>query len=371
MKIVILQGAFLPVPPILGGAVEKVWFKIGKEFAAAGHDVIHISKRASSLPSTEVIERVKHVRIRGFETPSGMFKLKMLDLLYTINSLRVIPADADIIITNTFWAPVFIARKKRRNVYVDVQRMPKGQLRFYRKAARLRANSSSVSSAILEELKTDKLNQVIMIPNPLPFDIAEEIDYREKQNVILYTGRVHPEKGLDLLIRAFRETAPGWTLKIVGPWEVRAGGGGGEYLNELKEMAAGMKVEFVGPVFDMEKLNSFYREAAIFVYPSVAEKGETFGLAPLEAMAWGCVPVVSNLSCFHDFIKDGKNGWVFDHRSADAVALLTTKIVSLQTNPEQRVRMGREATDVRVSHSAKAIAALFLEEFALQSANKK
>jgi glycosyltransferase involved in cell wall biosynthesis len=46
----------------------------------------------------------------------------------------------------------------------------------------------------------------------------------------------------------------------------------------------------------------------MFVYPCLAEQGETFGLAPLEAVACGAVPIVSDLSCFGDFITPGVNG---------------------------------------------------------------
>ena len=47
MKITILQGAFLPVPAIQGGAIEKAWEALGQAFAVAGHNVTHISKRHS------------------------------------------------------------------------------------------------------------------------------------------------------------------------------------------------------------------------------------------------------------------------------------------------------------------------------------
>ena len=33
MKITIVQGAFLPVPPLMGGAVENIWFALGQDFA--------------------------------------------------------------------------------------------------------------------------------------------------------------------------------------------------------------------------------------------------------------------------------------------------------------------------------------------------
>ena len=44
MKITIVLGAFFPVPPLLGGAVEKVWFALGPEFVRRGHEVVQISR---------------------------------------------------------------------------------------------------------------------------------------------------------------------------------------------------------------------------------------------------------------------------------------------------------------------------------------
>ena len=53
MKITILQGAFLPVPTKRGGAVEKVWFGLGREFARLGHTVTHVSRRCDDLPAED------------------------------------------------------------------------------------------------------------------------------------------------------------------------------------------------------------------------------------------------------------------------------------------------------------------------------
>jgi hypothetical protein len=52
VKINILQGAFLPVPPIKGGAIEAVWFLLGQEFAKHGHEVTHISCTHKGLKNT-------------------------------------------------------------------------------------------------------------------------------------------------------------------------------------------------------------------------------------------------------------------------------------------------------------------------------
>ena len=70
MRITVVQGAFLPVPPLLGGAVEKVWFNLGKEFARRGHEVTHVSRAFKDLPAHEVIDGVSHRRISGFASPA-------------------------------------------------------------------------------------------------------------------------------------------------------------------------------------------------------------------------------------------------------------------------------------------------------------
>jgi glycosyltransferase involved in cell wall biosynthesis len=361
MKIIILQGAFLPVPAVLGGAVEKMWFALGKDFAREGHEVIQVSRIYPGMRKREWIDGVLHKRVKGYSTPSSGIYLKWLDLLYTLRARTIIPPDSDIVITNTFWAPIILPRGLKERCVVDVARVPKGQMKWYTRSLILRANSSFVEKAIKKELAPGNHRQVKMIPNPLPFVNSTDLDLNKKKNIVLYCGRIHPEKGLDLLIQAFKNIQ-GWTLKIVGPWEISAGGGGSQYLQKLKQLSD-QNVDFTGPIFNTHELNAIYRDAAIFVYPSVAENGETFGLAPLEAMAWGCVPIVSNLECFRDFISHEKNGLVFDHRDPDAVSCLRKAIMYLQKETSQRVQMSAEALRVRESHSTKKIACSFIKEF--------
>jgi len=45
--------AFLPVPPVMGGAVEKVWFALGQEFARRGHEVVLVSRALSGAGRSE------------------------------------------------------------------------------------------------------------------------------------------------------------------------------------------------------------------------------------------------------------------------------------------------------------------------------
>jgi len=371
LRIAIIQGAFLPVPPLQGGAVEKMWFSLGKEFARQGHTVTHISRDHENLPDSEFTDGVHYLRVQGYKTPKSGLALKGYDLLYTLNARKLLSADFDIVVTNTFWAPILLSAKYQRACMVDVQRMPKRQMRLYNQVARLRANSTPVAHAIRKGISSSSHDKVVLIPNPLPFTPVQLIDFTAKKPIILYAGRIHIEKGLDLLIKAFKKTSQQYRLQIVGPWEISAGGSGRQYLDSLRELAENADIEFIEPVYDMQALNKLYIDASLFVYPSVAEQGETFGLAPLEAMAWGCVPIVSNLACFHDFIKDGENGLVFDHRSPMAISQLARHISVLQQNNLLRNKLANSALSVRKSHSMTHVAGLFLEEFHRISTEKK
>ena len=356
------------MPPLRGGAVEKMWFELGKQFSQQGHRVYHVSRSFPGLPPEELIEGVRHVRVQGSDTPSNGLYLKLLDLLYSLRALRVLP-PADILITNTFWLPILAAGRQQRLglIVVDVARMPKGQMRFYRRAACLRANSSAVAQAIAAEAP-QLAGLIRTFPNPLPF-LPPPLTDIERQPVILYCGRLHPEKGIAHLIEAFslacQRGLTGWTLRLVGPADTAAGGGGMNWLKSLISgpQAMGLPIEWLGPIYNNKKLLQQYQEAALFAYPSLAERGETFGLAPLEAMACGAVPIVSDLACFRDFITPGVNGLVFNHRTADAPTQLAHQILTIAADPERRATMGEAALAVRQSHHPATIAREFLTCF--------
>lgn len=351
------------MPPILGGAVEKRWFHMGKQFAAMGHEVLHLSRQHPSLPEEEVIDGVRHRRVRGYQQPRSLLWLKALDILYSYRVWRQVPTDSDVVVTNTFASPLLLSGALKNRAYVDVARMPRGQCRWYRQAGRLRANSTPVAQAILAEVSQASKHRISLIPNPLPFDPPERVNFGEKQNRVLYCGRIHPEKGLELLMQAVRKLPTDWSVDVVGPWEVSQGGGGLAYLEFLKENARGSAVTFRDPVYDTNGLADYYRKAAIFVYPSIAQQGETFGLAPLEAMAWGCAPVVSDLACFRDYITHHANGLVFDHRPADAAQRLGEMLLELCQNHRLRHSLATQASRVGESHHPRSIAKAFLADF--------
>jgi len=87
-------------------------------------------------------------------------------------------------------------------------------------------------------------------------------------------------------------------------------------------------------------------------------------VAPLEAMAYGAVPVVSDLACFRDFIEAGRNGVIFNHRAQNPESQIASAIFDLVSNETLRGGLARAALAVNHSHAPEKIAARFLEDYA-------
>jgi glycosyltransferase involved in cell wall biosynthesis len=367
MKITIVLGAFFPVPPTMGGAVEKMWYSLAQEFARRGHEVALISRKMPNQPRQEIVDGVRHLRVSGFDAPRSLVWLKFLDFVYSLRAMSILP-DADILITNTFWLPLLARDRTRGKIYVHVGRYPKGQMRFYGNAARLQAPSIAVARAISAEAPP-LADRVSVVPYPAPTSTSAPPEIALRPKRILYVGRVHPEKGVHVLVKAFvcgtRAAFKDWELMIVGPTEPKFGGGGDEYLSTLQRTAAdvGDRAIFAGPIFDPAELEQTFRSARLFVYPSLAERGESFGLAPVEAMTHGCAVLVSKLDCFADFVRDGETGFVFDHRSSAPGEILQAKIEKITSDEALLTRVAEAGRRQSEEYSLSHVADRFIADF--------
>ena len=369
MKITIVLGAFLPVPPVMGGAIEKSWFALAQEFVSRNHDVTIISRALPQFARHEIVDGVRHTRVRGFDTPRSLLWLKILDLFYSLRVRRMLPA-ADILVTNTSWLPLLVRDSSRGKIYVHVGRYPKGQMRLYGRAARLQAPSSEVADAIKGEAPSSA-QKVIAIPYPRPQVISAEapLPLEARAKIVLYVGRVHREKGVHFLVEAFARLRGGefadWKLMIVGSTNPREGGGGEGYLRQLQQSAVVARdgVVFRGPIFDAAVLEEEFRDARIIAYPSLAAHGETFGLAPLEAMTHGCAVLVSDLGCFRDFISPNETGFVFEADALDPVGSLVVAFRDAMSDPIRLERIARAGQLKSEEFSRARIADKFLIDF--------
>ena len=367
MKITIVQGAFLPVPTKRGGAVEKIWFGLGQEFARLGHEVLHVSRLCDGLPAEEMIGGVRHRRVRGYDAPKSLLKLKWCDYLYSRRVAAMLPR-ADIVVTNTFWTPMLLKPERHGRIWVHVQRYPKGQMKYYKRAARLQTVSGVIARAMIDQAPEHTL-RVKVIPNPLPVVFPPKQPVVKNPMLVLFVGRVHPEKGIELLIESMitlRQQRPGAQLRVIGPWEERFGGGGVDFLMHLRNVAAplGNAIEFVGPVFDEATLSAHYEEAAAFVYPSLAAKGEASPVAPLEALAHGLPVVVSDLECFNDYLPaSAPYAFRFNHNAASATSRLAGVLETVLSEPMNWPSIAEAAKARAAEFSMERIARQYLDGF--------
>jgi glycosyltransferase involved in cell wall biosynthesis len=369
MRITIVTGPWLPVPAVRGGSVTRMWHGLAEEFAKLGHEVLVMARRFPGQPRSESRNGVIYQRAGGFSQSRSVYFDLAKDFFYAAAAVGRLPS-ADILVVNDFWLPVFAGwlRRSAGLIVVNANRFPKRQYGLYRRVARVTAASRAIERAIVEQTPA-LADKVHCIPNPL--DTTAFVPPADGRNgrarkQMLYAGRLHPEKGVHVLIAAFGMIAAKHaeaTLHIVGPSAVDQGGGGESYLLELRRLAAELPVTFLGPEFDVAKLAGIYQEADLFCYPSLAEKGESFGVAPLEAMSTGLPVVVSGLECFLDFIEDGDNGLIFDHRAGNAVGALAQKLEEALENWSRSLELGRRARESAQRFSFDRIAQEFLADF--------
>ncbi|MCG8320609.1 MAG: glycosyltransferase [Cytophagales bacterium] len=142
---------------------------------------------------------------------------------------------------------------------------------------------------------------------------------------LLFVGRIEERKGFDRLLSALADFKPGsglGTVYFVG------GGGKKAHFEKLAEEMLAIDYVFTGPL-KREALNNIYSKAHIFCLPSLSEG---FPKVLAESAAFGCIPVVSDLSCIGQYIIHGKNGlllkeispgeireclvWILEHRES-------------------------------------------------------
>jgi glycosyltransferase involved in cell wall biosynthesis len=330
MRITLAAGPCFPVPPVRGGGMARAMFDLARAFAAQGHPVTLLARAWPGQPPEELLHGVRILRHGGFDSQPSTAANLALDF---IDAARLVPRlpRADILLCNDFWLPALapILKPAAGAVAVSVNRFPKGQFFLYHRARAFISPSRAIAGALAAQAPWTTARTTI-IPNPIDTSVFHPDDNIPRTpGSILYAGRLHPEKGVHLLLEAFRTLhtqRPATTLTLAGPHSTSEGGGGEAYLARLRELARGLPVTFTGPVHEARALADLYRQHSVFCYPSLADRGESFGLAPLEAMACGAVPIVSANPVFRDFLEPGVHGFTFDHHAPDPAGALATAL---------------------------------------------
>lgn len=150
--------------------------------------------------------------------------------------------------------------------------------------------------------------KISIVPNGIDTSICtkvekgrfrKKLDLNKDTKIILYLGRIHKIKGLDLLLEAFHELIKDFEdlkLIIIGPDD--------GYLEHLKSLVKLLQLEthvmFPGPLYNQEKMEA-YKDADLYVLPSYYE---VFGNTVLEACACGTPVVVTDRCGISEFVDE-------------------------------------------------------------------
>jgi len=176
---------------------------------------------------------------------------------------------------------------------------------------------------------------ITVVPNGVDIPPDDELAKKSGDDgrpAVLSLGRMHPQKGLDRLIRAWsllEHRFPDWDLKMVGP-------GDAGYVEQMTALVAelGVKnVQISGAVAGLEK-TCLLQGAELFALASLSEN---FALTVAESLVCG-TPVISTKGAPWAGLQSHDCGWWIDHGVEPMAATLET---AMSLSSEQRRDMGR------------------------------
>jgi glycosyltransferase involved in cell wall biosynthesis len=343
--VALVSSGLVPVPPVRGGAVEEYVYQLSRHLRRLGVDAVVIDANYDNDKLVyEEFNGAQIVRIPTAKPFIGFKERIIKEFLFGRAASRYISREGfDIIHANTAWAGFALALHKsigklkcRGFVYTCHNPLwPENRVHIGEKIVRLMegytmkiadtiiALNKTMYRALTEKAKIDPRKMVI-VPNGVDTEFFrpglknEQILSKyglEEQSYILFVGRVSPEKGVHILLQAFKqivnEIPKDFKLVIMGP--LTSTFNSTQISSYAKAMMSYAKeklderVVFTGAI-DRNSLRILYSNAYCFVLPSLAE---AFPMVLLEAKASGTPPIGSTAGGIPDIIIDGVNGLLF------------------------------------------------------------
>jgi len=164
--------------------------------------------------------------------------------------------------------------------------------------------------------------------------LRQSLSIAASSKIIIFVGRISPDKGIAELISAFNELLSinyDVDLLLVGPYDQDCGGKSSLDLNNVRQCS---KIHYVGYT---ECPESYLAISDIFCLPSYREG---FGTVVIEAAAMGIPTVGTKINGLIDAVADGETGVLVPPR--DDRALLAA-LKRLLDHPDELDRMGKAA----------------------------
>jgi len=173
---------------------------------------------------------------------------------------------------------------------------------------------------------------IAIIPNGIKIpSVFSKLD----KKTVLYFGRLHKEKGLENLLKAWSlisKSFKEWNLKIVGPdMNYRS------TLEAIIKKGEIKRVKIEGAKYGYEK-EEIFLNSSIFVLPSFTEN---FGTVVAEALSYS-IPTITNFGAPWQALVDKKCGWWIDPSIESLSKTLIQAIESSETNLLAMGQKGRQ-----------------------------
>ncbi len=167
---------------------------------------------------------------------------------------------------------------------------------------------------------------------------------KSKKNVLLAVGRLHEQKGFDLLLQAWKpieENHPEWALRIVGEGPKR---------EELETLVKTLKLKRVALLGRTNEVINEYAQASLFVLSS---RYEGLPLALIEAMWCGTPSIAFDCPNGPATLLDNDRGWLVANGNISA---LSKQIEYVITHPDEAAERAQKAqTYAQQTYSEKQI----------------
>lgn len=350
MNIALFPSAFYPS---LGG-VEELTRQLALELKRQGHGVIVLTNRwPRSLPRYEDLDGIPVYRL-AFRTPDACLKARVTCALshrlivgQTVNILRrhrVEVLHVQCVSCNAHYA---LAAQRRLvlplvvtlqgELTMDATRLfersefARQTLRQSLQEAELITGCSGKTLADAEAFLGYSINQGRVIFNAANVEeFAAAKPYQRPRPYVLAMGRVVPQKGFDVLLKAFAAAGvESYDLLLAGDGPERAA------LESLAgDLRLGDRIHFVGRA-DRKQVPSLFAGCAFFVLPSRADEGLPVVCA--EAMAAGKAVIATRSGGAPEAVIDGETGLIVAREDVEG---LKRAVRRLAENAAEREAFG-------------------------------
>lgn len=183
---------------------------------------------------------------------------------------------------------------------------------------------SHLERAMIERMTRNA--KILVLANCIEVEEAEAFERgypSEEPLIILFLGRITARKGIEVLYQGLAASREGGTRFRF----VMAGAGPAEklYVCKFRELL-GEDFEFRGVISGAEKTDVL-KKCNVFVLPSLY--GEGMPMALLESMAFGLVPITTDIASISTIVTNGINGIIVNRGAPgeirDAIDKLATE----------------------------------------------